>query len=61
MAEYFDYNNVLLIKNIVKFQKYTKINNHVIKLKKSKKLFFRLIYSLAPIELKILKLISKLF
>ena len=34
MAEYFNYNNVFSIKNTIEFLKYTKKNNHIIKLKK---------------------------
>ena len=55
MAEYFDYNNIFLIKNITELLKYIKINNHAIKLEKAKQLFFKPIYSLESIELKIIK------
>ena len=35
-AEYSHYSNIFLVKNIIEFLKYTRMNNHAIKLKKSK-------------------------
>ena len=32
-AEYFDYRNVFAVKNTIKLLKYTRISNHIIKLK----------------------------
>ena len=46
--------------NITKLLEYIKINNYAIKLKKSKQLLFRLIYSLELVELKILKIYIKI-
>ena len=43
------------MENIMKFSKYTNINNYLIELEKDKQSFFRLIYSLEPIELEMLK------
>ena len=36
LIKYFNYNNIFLIKNIIKLSKHSKINNHIIKLKKGK-------------------------
>ena len=36
LVKYFNYNNILLIKNTMEFLKQIGINNYVIKLKKSK-------------------------
>ena len=36
MAKYFNYSNILLIKNAIKVLEYIKINNHTIKLEKNK-------------------------
>ena len=60
MIKYSDYNNIFLIKNIIKFSKYFKINNYIIKLKKGKQLFFRLFYNLKLVKLKILKTYIKI-
>ena len=49
MAEYFNYNDIFLAKNVVKLLKYSGIINHTIKLKKCKQLFFRPIYILSII------------
>ena len=55
LAEYSNYNDIFLTKNIIKLSDYTEINNHAIKLKKDKQLFFDLIYSLKLMKLEILK------
>ena len=55
LVEYFNYNNVFLVKNIVKLPENTGINEHAIKLEKSKQLPFGPIYSLELVELEILK------
>ena len=34
--KHFNYSNIFLAKNIIKLSKYTRINDHIIKLKKSK-------------------------
>ena len=60
LIKYFNYYNIFLIKNTVKFLKYIKINNYIIKIEKDKQLFFRFIYSLKPIKLKILKIYIKI-
>ena len=54
-AKYFDYINIFSSKLIIKFLKYTSINNYTIELDKDKKLSYSLIYSLGLIELKMLK------
>ena len=56
LAEYFDYSNIFLTKNIAKLPKYIGINNYITKLKKGKQLFFGLIYSLRLVKLKMLKI-----
>ena len=43
----------------MEFPKNTGMNEHAIKLEKSKQLFFGLIYSLSPVELKTLKIYIK--
>ena len=59
MAKYFNYNNVFLVKNIVELLKNTRINNHIIKLKKNKQLLFGFIYNLRPVEVETLKIYIK--
>ena len=54
LKEYFNYNNVFSMKNITKLLENSGINEHIIKLEKSKQLSFKLIYSLCLIELKAL-------
>ena len=51
---------MLLAKNIVELSKYIGINNYIIKLEKSKQIFFRSIYNLKLVELKILKTYIKI-
>ena len=46
---------MFLVKNAIVLSKYTRINDHIIKLEKVKQLSFSLIYSLEPVELEILK------
>ena len=46
LVEYSNYHNAFLIENAEKLSKHTKMNNHVIKVEKSKQPSFRLIYSL---------------
>ena len=43
------------MENATKLLKNPKINEHIIKLEKSKQLFFRLIYNLSLVKLEILK------
>ena len=57
---YSNYNNIFLVKNAVKFLKYTKIIDYTIKLEKNKQLLFRSIYNLGLIELKTLKIYIKI-
>ena len=59
LVEYFNYNNIFIVKNIVEFLKYIEINDYTIKLNKDKQLFFRFIYNLEPIKLEILKIFIK--
>ena len=60
LAKYSNYSNIFLIKNIIEFLKYIKINDYTIKLKKSKQLFFSSIYSLKLVELETLKTYIKI-
>ena len=60
LVEYFNYNDIFLIENTAEFLENTGINKHIIKLEKSKQLFFRLIYNLGPIKLEILKTYIKI-
>ena len=55
LAEYSNYSNIFLEKNIAKLLKNSRINEYPIKLEKDKQLSFRPIYSLKPIEIKTLK------
>ena len=55
LAEYSNYSNIFLMEYIAELLENTKINEHVIKLKKEKQLFLRSIYSLKLVELEILK------
>lgn len=59
MVENSNYDNIFLVENTMKLLKYFKINNHVIKLKKSKQLFFGPIYNLELVELETLKIYIK--
>ena len=59
LAEYSNYNNIFLAKNIAEYLENTGINEHTIELKNGKPLPFDLIYSLRPVELKILKIYIK--
>ena len=49
-AEYSDYSNIFLVKNVTEVLKYTRINDGAIKLVKNKQLLFGPIYSLEPVE-----------
>ena len=55
LAKYFNYSNIFLVNNIVKFLKYTIIIYYTIKLEKNKQSFFSLIYYLKLVKLEILK------
>ena len=59
-AKYSNYSDVFSAENKAKLLEHTKINNHAIKLKKSKQLLFGPIYSLGLIKLKILKTYIKI-
>ena len=59
LAEYFNYNNIFLAENVVKLQKKTEINEHIIKLEEGKQPLFGPIYSLGPVELETLKIYIK--
>ena len=54
-AKYLDSANVFLEKSANVFLEQTGVNKDAIKLEKGKQLLYRLIYSLEPIEIKILK------
>ena len=47
------------MQKVTKLPEYIEINNHTIKLEKSKQPLFRLIYSLRPVVLKMLKIYIK--
>ena len=51
-----NYNNIFSAENTAKILEYIGINNHVIKLEEGKQLSFGLIYSLALVKLKTLKI-----
>ena len=58
--EYSDYSNIFSVKNVIELLKNIGINEHAIKPEENKQSLFDLIYSLRPVELKILKPILKL-
>ena len=58
-TKYSDYSNVFLVENAIELLENTGINEHTIKLEKGKHPFFRPIYSLRLVELKILKIYIK--
>ena len=55
LAEYSNYSNVFLAKNLLELSKHTRINNHAVELKEYKQPLLRLIYSLGLVELETLK------
>ena len=55
LIEYSGYNNVFSVENVTELLELTRMNNHAIKLEKSKQIPFESIYNLEPVELKILK------
>ena len=60
MAKYFNYNNIILAENIIEFIEHIRMNNYIIKLEEDKQSFFKLIYSLGLIKLKMLKIYIKI-
>lgn len=50
IVKYFKYSNIFWVKNIIEFLKYTKINEHTIKLEKDKQSFYSLIYNLLLVK-----------
>ena len=60
LAKYFSYSNVFLTKYAIEFLENTRINEHIIKLEKSKQPLFGSIYSLELVELEILKIYIKI-
>ena len=60
LVEYFDYSKNFSAEYVAKFLKYTKINNHVIKLEKGKQPSFGPIYSLGSVKLETLKIYIKI-
>ena len=56
LAEYSNYGNIFPTKNIVELSKYTRINNHIIKLEKNKQLYLSPIYSQRLVKLETLKI-----
>ena len=55
LVEYFNYRIIFSAENATKLLVHTRINDHAIKLEKSKQPLFGSIYSLRPVELEILK------
>ena len=55
LTEYSNYSNVFSAENATKFPKNTEMNEHTIKLEEDKQPPFRPIYSLGPVELKIVE------
>ena len=53
--EYFNYNDIFLVENMIELLENTKMNEHTIKLEKSKLSLFSPIYSLELVKLEILK------
>lgn len=59
-TKYFDFANIFSWELVFELSKYTKINNHAIKLIDKQLLLYKLIYSLMLIKLKILKTYIKI-
>lgn len=59
--KYSDFLNIFLEKKALVLLEQTEHNEHAIKLKNSKQLFYKLIYSLRPIELENLKIYIKIY
>ena len=55
MVEYSNYSNIFLVENVAELQENTGMNEYAIKLEEDKQPSFGPIYSLGPVELKILK------
>lgn len=55
-----NYNNIFLVKYMTKLLKYININSYIIMLNKNKQLYFKTIYSLKLIKLKLLKYYIKI-
>ena len=55
LVEYFNYNNIFSVENLVKLLENIKINKYAFELEKDKQPFFRPIYSLGLMKLKTLK------
>ena len=54
-AKYSNYSNIFSVENAAELLETTRINEHIIKLEEGKQPPFSSIYSLKPVELKILK------
>ena len=54
-TKYSDFSDIFLEKKALILLKVTDSNQHAIKLQKCQQLFYKLIYSLSPIEIKTLK------
>ena len=55
LVKYSDFADVFLVEEALVLLEYTKLNKHAIELKDGKQLLYGPIYSLGPVELKILK------
>ena len=61
LAKYLDFTDIFLKKSANILSQQTKTNEHAIKLERDKQPSYRLIYSLGPVKLKILKVTSECF
>ena len=57
--EYSNYNNIFSVENAAELPENTRLNKHIITLKKDKQLLFGLIHSLGLVELETLKIYIK--
>ena len=55
LTEYFDFSNIFFLDSAVELPEHNGINNHPIDLLDDKQLLYSPIYSLGPVELKMLK------
>lgn len=55
LTQYFDYNDIFSLEFVVELPEHIDINNYAIEIEESKQPSHSLIYSLAPVELEMLK------
>lgn len=58
--KYYNYINILSLKNMIKLLEHTSINNDTIRLKKDKQSLFKYIYSVEPMKLEMMKTYIKI-